>query len=179
MSESDSKVVSDVLKGNKEAFEVLVRKYDRKLFNLACRITGDHEAAMDITQNSFIKAYDRLADFDPSYKFFSWIYRIATNESLNFLKKSRQTVNIDGLSPFKSRVSDIPGPEDEMIKNENEHMVQNALMKIREDSRVVLIMKYFIDLSYSEICEILSIPEKTVKSRLYSARQEIKNILTG
>ena len=86
----DSSLVSSCLKGNAGAFEILVERYQRQIFNAALRMVKDYDDARDLTQTAFVKAYERLDSFDPRHKFFSWIYRIVINEAINFLKWRRQ-----------------------------------------------------------------------------------------
>ncbi len=174
MSTTDSSLVIETLNGDREAFGRLVEKYDRRIFNLAFRICGDYEDAMDVTQTVFVKAFDRLGTFDPSRKFFSWLYRMGVNESLNQVKSQRRIVHIEFDPPSRA-----PGPEQQIIREESNGLVQDALKKLGENQRVAIILRHFVDLSYRQMGDVLGIPEKTVKSRLYSARQRMKEILTG
>lgn len=174
MSTTDSSLVIETLNGDREAFGRLVEKYDRRIFNLAFRICGDYEDAMDVTQTVFVKAFDRLGTFDPSRKFFSWLYRMGVNESLTQVKRQRRIVHIEFDPPSRA-----PGPEQQIIREESNGLVQDALKKLGENQRVAIILRHFVDLSYRQMGDVLGIPEKTVKSRLYSARQRMKEILTG
>ena len=174
MSTTDSSLVIETLNGDSAAFGRLVEKYERQIFNIAFRICGDYEDAMDVTQTVFIKAFERLGTFDPSKKFFSWLYRMGVNESLNQVKKQSKMVHIEFELPSRD-----PGPEQRIIQEESKGLVQTALKRLGEDQRVIIILRHFVDLSYSQIAEVLGIPDKTVKSRLYSARQRMKEILTG
>ena len=174
MSTTDSSLVIETLNGDREAFGRLVEKYERRIFNLAFRICGDYEDAMDVTQTVFVKAFERLETFDPSRKFFSWLYRMGVNESLNQVKRQRRIVHIEFDLPSRA-----PGPEQQIIREESNGLVQSALKKLGEDQRVAIILRHFVDLSYRQMGDVLGIPEKTVKSRLYSARQRMKEILTG
>jgi RNA polymerase sigma-70 factor (ECF subfamily) len=158
--------------GDERAFEGLVDRYQKAIFNLAYRMVDDYEDAKDITQVVFLKAYENLAGFDPSLKFYSWIYRIAINESLNFLRKK------DRLEPLDEKsVSAAPGPEERAVGDELSRGVQRALMTLAPDHRTVIVLRHFLDCSYEEISRIAHVPEKTVKSRLFSARQQLKNVL--
>ena len=158
MSTTDSSLVIETLNGDREAFGRLVEKYERRIFNLAFRICGDYEDAMDVTQAVFVKAFERLGTFDPSRKFFSWLYRMGVNESLNQVKRQSRIVHIEFDLP-----SGAPGPEQQIIREESNGLVQTALKRLGEDQRVVIILRHFIDLSYRQIGDVLGIPEKTVK----------------
>jgi RNA polymerase sigma-70 factor (ECF subfamily) len=173
MSTTDLSLVIETLNGDREAFGMLVEKYERRIFNLALRICGDYEDAMDVTQTVFVKAFDRLGTFDTSRKFFSWLYRMGVNESLNQVKRQSRIVHVEFDPP-----SHAPGPEQEFIREESSGLVQTALKRLGDDQRVVIILRHFVDLSYDQMAEVLGIQEKTVKSRLYSARQRMKELLT-
>lgn len=172
-NEDDNNLVRKVLEGERDSFDLLVKKYEKKIFNIAYRITNNGEDAMDVTQTVFTKVYHNLDAYDPSHKFFSWIYRIAVNESLNTAKASRKTSELhNGIS------SDRPNPEEQYIQGETDKLVQRCITMLSEDYRTVVILKHFVHLSYREIGAVLDIPEKTVKSRLYTARQRLKELLT-
>ena len=172
IKESDITLVKSCLNGNKGAFEALVVKYEKAIFNIAFRLMNNYEDAMDITQSVFIKAYEKLDTFDDSRKFFSWLYKIAVNESINFRKMKRLTEEIDNNYPEKRE-----NPEENMIRSELSDRVQTALMTLAFDYRIVIVLKHFQNLSYKEISDLLAIPEKTVKSRLFTGRQLLKGIL--
>ena len=158
--------------GDSGAFGQLVGKYEAKLFNVAYRITGCREDALDATQTAFVKAYEKLDTFDPSYRFFSWIYRIAMNEALNLVRRRTPDTGTETAIIASSR-----SPEDAFADGETEQRVQEALMALKPDHRAVVVLKHFQGLSYREMSEVIGIPEKTVKSRLFTARQRLKGIL--
>ncbi|NIO02264.1 MAG: sigma-70 family RNA polymerase sigma factor [Candidatus Latescibacteria bacterium] len=170
--ESDITLVKRCSAGDKRAFEALVGKYEKAIFNIAFRVMNDYEDAMDITQSVFIKTYERLQTFDQSRKFFSWLYRIAINEALNYSKMKKFTEKIDSDFPER-RIN----PEERCAQSELSEHVQQALKALKFDYRVVVVLKHFHDLSYKEISEILDIPVKTVKSRLFTGRQLLKGML--
>jgi RNA polymerase sigma-70 factor (ECF subfamily) len=155
------------------AFTQLIECYERPMFNVAYRMLGSAAEAADATQDVFLKVFENIAGYDPKYRLFSWIYRIAVNESIDRLKHRRhaETVAID--------VEDFPlasaerGPEQVAGDAQMHDLIQTALMELRYDHRVVIVLRHFAECSYAQMAEILHIPEKTVKSRLYSARQEL------
>lgn len=152
----------------------MVGEYEKPVYNAAYRILGNPQDAADATQTAFLKAFENLDRYDPKYKFFSWIYRIAINESINQLKRTRTQVPLgDG------EAADTPGPDDEVEAGHLSREIQDGLMNLNEDYRTVIVLRHFSDCSYRQISEILQIPEKTVKSRLYSARQLMKNRLVA
>jgi RNA polymerase sigma-70 factor (ECF subfamily) len=132
------------------------------------------EEAGDLTQTAFLKAYERLSSFDSGQKFFSWLYRIAINEAINHLKRRGKLEPLDGEWASASR-----NPEDALVESDLAVHVQDALMTIATDYRAVLVLRHFEDLSYDEIGTVLGIPEKTVKSRLFTARQLLRERLSA
>jgi RNA polymerase sigma-70 factor (ECF subfamily) len=169
---NDTDLVNRSLEGDRKAFETLLSRYEKPVFNAAYRMLNDLEDARDVAQTVFLKAYEKLGDFDPRYRFFSWIYRIALNESVNCLnRRGRSTeLNADPVSPAS-------GPEDRMDQELNNRHLQTALLRIKPDYRSVIVLKHFLDCNYAEISQILDIPEGKVKSRLYSGRQLLKDQL--
>jgi len=161
--DSDTALVNDCKRGDRKAMAQLVSQYERPVFNAAYRILGNADDAADITQTVFLKVFEHIADYDPKFRFFSWIYRIAINESLNQLKKRRPQESLadSQASPWRS-------PEEHLESNKLCNRVQGALMELNEEHRAVVVLKHMSGCSYQQISEILQIPEKTVKSRLYS-----------
>jgi RNA polymerase sigma-70 factor (ECF subfamily) len=161
------------IKGDRKAFETLLIQYEKPVFNAAYRMLNNKEDASDVTQTVFLKVYENLDSFDPSRRFFSWVYRIALNESINVLGKQKR------LEPLQHEPADDgKSPEQEVASAELSAEIQAALMTVKTDYRTVVILKHFLGCSYMEISEVLEIPEKTVKSRLYSARQMLRDTLT-
>ena len=173
MSEdTDARLVRDCRRGDRKAFETLLRNYERPIFNAALRILDNRDDAKDVTQTVFLKAYENLDRYNPKYRFYSWIYRIALNESINVINTRKRTKPID-----EDGAPDWRSPEEAAGEAELSNRLQDALMSISADYRTVIVMKHFLDCSYREISEILDIPEKTVKSRLFTARQRMRDAL--
>lgn len=170
--QEDLELVRRALRGETKAFETLVLKYQKTIYNLALRMANDGDDAADITQGVFIKAFDKLGSYNDRFKFFSWLYRIAVNESLNFIKSRRRFESLDDQAVSFERL-----PDEETDVQLTRRRIAAALLELRPDARIVVILCYYDDLSYLEISRILGIPEKTVKSRLYSARQNLQEIL--
>jgi RNA polymerase sigma-70 factor (ECF subfamily) len=135
-------------------------------------MTNNVEDAEDITQSVFIKVYESLGSYRPEYKFFSWIYRITVNETLNFLKQRNRHGDLD-----QERLREEETPEEVFEKAEQSERIQKALMEIPLIYRVVILLKHFNHFSYREIAYITDTPEKKVKSRLFTARQKLKEVL--
>lgn len=169
----DTTLIERCIEGDRQAFETLLIQYEKPVFNAAYRMLNNKEDASDVTQTVFLKVYENLDSFDPSRRFFSWVYRIALNESINVLGKQKR------LEPLQHEPADDgKSPEQEVASAELSAEIQAALMTVKTDYRTVVILKHFLGCSYMEISEVLEIPEKTVKSRLYSARQMLRDTLT-
>jgi len=159
-------------RGDGRAFGKLALEYQRVLFNLALRMTRNREDARDLTQAVFLKAYRGLAGFDTGRRFYSWLYRIMLNESLNFLGTRREQV------PVAENLADVQrSPEDDYLNSVIQQTIQTALEELNPDQRQIIILRHFLHLSYEEMGEVLEIPAKTVKSRLFTARQSLAPIL--
>ncbi len=170
--DQDHVLVQRCLDGNQKAFEVLVDRYQKPVFNLAYRFTSDKEDAEDITQSVFVKAFEKLSTFDPKFRFFSWIYKIAVNESINFLNRQKKFDSFDDDLHSRHRESEEGFQDHEMTAS-----IDMALLDLKPEYRIVVILNHFQELSYREISQILEIGENTVKSRLFSARKKLKRLL--
>lgn len=168
----DKAWVERCLDGDKKVFGYILDKYQGIVFNLACRMISNRDDAADVTQNVFLKAYTRLSLFDPKYKFFSWLYRIAVNESLKFVKKATGVKDYD--------LNEAPGSteNDQSFEETEQSNVLNSIVNsLQPDYRIVIVLRHYQELTYLEISELLNIPEKTVKSRLFSARKLLREKL--
>lgn len=168
----DTDLVRRTMKGERKAYEALLIRYEKPVYNAAYRMLNSTEDAKDVTQTVFLKAYENLGQFDPKYKFFSWIYRIAVNESSNCLNLRNRTEEL-AAEPM----AETGGPDDATDSDQRDRRIQSALMLIKPEYRAVIILKHFLDFNYLEIGAILDIPEKKVKSRLYSGRRLLKDAL--
>ena len=172
MNDDDTKLVKECLGGVTRAYEQIIDKYQKPIFNVAYRMICNREDAEDITQAVFVKAFEKLVTYNPRYKFFSWLYRMAINESLNFIDQKKHLQDFD-----EKLVSLEKTPEELYDESEIQQNIQEALMSLKLEYRIVVVLRHYQDLSYHEIAQILDVPEKTVKSRLFSARQLLRDIL--
>jgi len=170
----DEQLVRRCLEGHRDSFGLLVERYEGPIFNLALRMVGNAEDARDVAQNTFAGAFRGLPTYDPERRFFSWIYRIAVHESLDLLARRRAHEPID-----PSRPAEGGAPDAVLDAAETSAAVKRALMELTPDQRGVVVLRHWGNLSYREMAEILGIPEKTVKSRLFTARQALRQALTG
>jgi RNA polymerase sigma-70 factor, ECF subfamily len=170
--EDDATLVRRCREGDRAAFELLVVRYQRPVYNAALRLLRDAEEAKDVAQTTFLKVFEHLGDYDPSFKFYSWIYRIAINESLNAIATRRFRGESDG-----EEADGAPGPDRQLEGEQMSRAIDEALTHIRPELRAVIVLRHFMHLSYQDMAEVLLLPEKTVKSRLYSARQLLRDQL--
>ena len=172
IEDDDAELVRRCGLGDRHAFEELVLRYQRPVYNAALRMLRHQDDARDVVQTTFLKAYEHLAEFDPKYRFYSWIYRIALNESINQINGRRRSGRVPEDAPV-----DEPGPDQSVDSQQLGRHVQVALMTLSAEYRAVIVLRHFLDLSYEEMAEVLLVPEKTVKSRLFSARQLLRDAL--
>lgn len=174
--DSDATLILRCRGGDGGAFQVLVSRYQRPVYNVAYRVLGSAEDARDVTQIAFMEVAARLEAFDPDHRFFSWVYRIALNAALNVLRHRRREESMRAAG-----APDGPGPADpESRARETEamHLLEKALLALGEDHRAVLTLRHLSGLSYREIAQVLEIEEKKVKSRLFEARQRLRELLS-
>lgn len=181
---SEKKIIEKVLGGDANAFEELVLKYEKTVYNLALRMVGDRDDASDMTQEAFIKAYGSLSSFRGDSKFSVWIYRITTNVCLDFLRsKSRKqqvslTVSDDDDEDAQLDIPDPSStPEQQLIKKISMQSVEEGLKTLPDKQRQILVMRELGGMSYAEIGAALSLEEGTVKSRIFRARKRLCTFL--
>ena len=167
----DHQLVLRTLAGEPNAFGELVNTYQIPIYTVAFNVLRNEKDAEDAAQTAFIKAYEQLGTFNHQYKFFSWLYRIAVNESIN-AKKKRRYESDDQLDQ-----SVAPHQTDRLAeKNELEDRVDDALMELTPEDRALILLRHYQDFSYPDIAYIMDITEKKVKSRLFTARQRLRGI---
>lgn len=174
-SETDDAILARYRAGDREAFEELVIRYQRPLYNAALWIVRKAEDANDVTQIVFLRVAERLDEYNPKYRFFSWIYRIAVNESLNLLRRNTREDELDEEADFPA--GDSANPEWRLGEAQKSRRIKAALMSMSTNDRMVLMLRHFSEFTYEEIAGILDLDEKTVKSRLYEARQRLRDVL--
>lgn len=170
--QGEAELIRLALNGDEKAFEMLVVGYERIVYSAAYRMVSNSEDAKDLTQTVFLKVYRNLGSYDPRHRFFSWIYRITINETLNFLRQRRPKQELD-----ETLASSTAGPDEDAHGDQLRDSIQDALRDLTEDYRQVIMLRHFLNRSHQEMSELLGIPEKTVKSRLYSARQLLAKAL--
>ena len=171
--ERDRELVRRCLAGDRNAADDLVDRYQRLLFNVAFRMLGNEQDAEDVTQTVFGNAFLALPRFDPKFRFFSWIYRMTVNESLNTLKRRKPMVGLDDDLGLEAPAYAADQSADA------EESVGRALMDLKPDDRAVVVLRHFASFTYDEIAGILEVSVQIVKSRLFTARQRLRLALLG
>ena len=175
-----SRLIAECIAGNQDAIEVLVREYEMGVFRLALSILGEEAEANEVTQETFLSALRALPSYQDRKSLKAWLYTIAVNHSRSHLRKrkiiERLRSTLTGI--FRLETEKQVSPEDAVIQNEKESALWASLSQLDERHRMVVILRYFHELSISEISEILSLPEGTIHSRLYSAREKLRDALT-
>ena len=172
---SESHLIQEALDGDLDAFGDLVRLYERPVFNLAYRMLGEAGEAEDAAQEAFIKAYSNLHRYDVNRSFKTWMLSITSNHCIDRLRKRRLTyLSLDEpLPPHPALVSDFANPEAAALAEERSEEVQHMLDGLSEEYRLVVVLRYWYDLSYAEIADMLETSESAIKSRLFRARQAL------
>jgi RNA polymerase sigma-70 factor (ECF subfamily) len=177
---SDSDLIDTIRKSQSEAYAEIIERYQGKLFAYIFRLIGNREEAEDLLQNVFIKAYRNLNSFDIQRKFSSWIYRIAHNESMNFIKRRylKRFISWEDINSSKDKLearSLADAPDEAWFKKESIQGVGEAIRRLPLKYRQVLILRYFSDKSYQEISEILDKPLNTVGTLINRAKKKLSH----
>lgn len=184
MSDTDNILIAGALGGNQDAFKKLMDRHRTAIFHIVLKIVRNREAADDLVQETFMKAFSSLATYRSEYKFSTWIYRIAANASIDYLRKQRiKTLSLDSPpdsidGPIEIEVADNSyNPEKDLVEREQRLSINDAIDSLPEKYRVVILYRHKDDKSYEEIAEALSIPIGTVKARIFRARELLKKKL--
>lgn len=182
--EQEAAIVRKVLGGDANAFETLVLEYEKNVYNIALRMTGNSEDAADMTQEAFIKAYNSLQSFRGDSKFSVWLYRIVSNVCLDFLrsKNRRPTVSLsveddDGEDAQLDVADESQSPEHLLDRKLTRESVRRGLDSLPPDYRQILLLREIQGLSYDEIAQALGLEVGTVKSRIFRARKRLCTFL--
>ncbi len=166
----DRDLVAKARKGNVEAYNLLVSRWEKRVFNYLLRLVSNREDAMDVSQDVFLKAYQSLPKLDDPERFASWLFRIAHNEAFSMLRRRKP----EGEMPLERG---IPARGSELLPIELSLAVETALGRLSEEQREAVLLKVYQGFKFEEMAEILSCPVSTVKSRLYTALDLLKTTL--
>ena len=181
--DEEIRLVKAAANGSESAFETLVTENQKLVYNVALKLTGDPEDALDVSQETFLKAYRNLSSFRFESRFSAWLYRLAYNASMDLLKKKRGTVSLtaedeEGEERELAIADTAPTPEESLEREETRRAVREAVARLPEDKREIIVMREFSGMSYSDIADALGIEEGTVKSRISRARAALAEILS-
>ena len=180
MCQEETTVLKRCQRGSSEAFEVLVNKYMKEAYFIALGLVGNREDAMDLSQEAFVRAYRHIKDVKPGRKFFPWFYQILKNLCVSHLRKRRyrQASSLDAENcPEVASTDDCFLPEEVAKRNEIKDRVWQAIGKLDDKHREVIILRHFQNMSYEKIAEALFCNKGTVTSRLYYARKKLEELL--
>jgi RNA polymerase sigma-70 factor (ECF subfamily) len=187
MELNEAKLVKRIKKGDQQAFVEIVNQYKDKLYNVAYRMLSNRQEAEDVVQETFLRMYSNIRQYDDSYRLSTWIYRITTNLCIDRLRKKKVAIDSldeefteqEGNSLYNRLSSSEPTPEEVTLLQETQSIVQHAIDQLPPTYRAAILLKYIHDLSLQEISEILQIPVPTVKTRLHRGREALKAVLVG
>ncbi|HWM87605.1 MAG TPA: sigma-70 family RNA polymerase sigma factor [Kofleriaceae bacterium] len=181
----DAELIASALRGQRQAFADLVRKYQRRVYGAALHITGNHSDADDVAQDTFVKAYRHLASFDGRADLFTWLYRIAVNTALNHLRGQKRTDRLAragqemgrGARPERRGSDHEPTPREWLELSERFRRVLVEISELSPVLRVTLVLATVEQLPYKQIAEIMDVPEGTVAWRVNEARKQLRDRL--
>jgi RNA polymerase sigma-70 factor (ECF subfamily) len=177
---SDDELVLQVQGGDRRCYDPLVKRYQRRIYFLALRMARDHDAADDIAQETFVRAYLAIGSFTIGRNFYTWLYRICMNLGINYLKRRKFVVPASELSDEWDPLEQEAGgadPSDTLISKESTAKVESAIDSLSPKYKAVLVLRVYEDMSYEDIAKALDISVGTVMSRLFRARQKMVEAL--
>ena len=169
--------VDKILAGEKEYFNVLVKHLQVQIYSLAVKMTGDREEAKDLTQEIFLKVYKSFATYDKSAKITTWIYKIATNTCIDYLRKKKELLMIEEEQEIQVENRFYSLPDRALESKELKQLIHSKINLLPESYRMVVILKYINELTFEEIADVLKQPVNTVKTKLYRAREKLRDSL--
>ena len=181
---ADAELITRAIAGREEGFAELVRRYQRPIAAYVYRMVGDYDAALDLTQEVFIKVYGSLARYRPEFKFSTWIYRIAHNAAIDHLRRTGAARTEDlhaegegGRAFERPLASAAPSPEQESERRERRAEIESVVQELAPAYRELIVLRHALDLSYDEIAEVTGLPLGTVKNRIFRAREAMRSLL--
>jgi RNA polymerase sigma-70 factor (ECF subfamily) len=180
---ADGELVQTAIAGREASFEELVRRYQRPIAAYVYRMVGDYDAALDLTQEVFIKVYNSLARYRSEFKFSTWIYKIAHNAAIDHLRRyavreQAFASEVDGEPRVVSIESRRLTPEQESEREERRTEIESVVDELPPAYRELIVLRHSHDLSYDEIAEVTGLPLGTVKNRLFRARDAMRDLLS-
>jgi len=186
LKQEDIQLIARARAGDERAFQALLGKYERAVFSICLRMVRDREGAADLAQEAFVKVFMMLERYDPTYAFSSWLFKITSNLCIDHLRKRRietyamdEPIDNERGEVQRQYVSGEPDPAQVLERKQKMHMLEEAVDRLPDHYRVMLILRHQEHLSYEEIARTLDIPLGTVKARIHRARETLKGLLEG
>ena len=188
-TQADKDLATLAAAGQEAAYSELLRRYERPVFSLVFRMVRDRSIAEDLAQEAFIRAFHAISSYDPRYKFSSWIFKIANNHTIDYLRKRKlDTISIHG-SPHATTADEVSqsqlvivskdeNPQEFVENRELGGQIEKAIGELREEYRTVIQLRHVEGYAYDEIADIMELPLGTVKTYLHRARSELKKRLS-
>ncbi|WP_158975883.1 RNA polymerase sigma factor [Cellulophaga sp. L1A9] len=174
----DQHYIDETLRGDAQAFSVLINTYKHMVFTVALKITNNRENAEEVAQDTFVKAYHSLATFKGASKFSTWIYKITYYGALDYLKKNNRRIKTSTIeSDHDINLSELTNVLDELELKDRQNCIKESLDQLGAEESVLVTLHYFEELSLQEISDIINIPANTIKVRLYRIRKKLAGIL--
>jgi len=175
---SDNQIIDEIRNGNRDAFELLVKKYQQKVFQSSMGFLHDEDEAADLTQDIFIKVYQQLDKFKGRSSFSTWLFRICVNMGTNHLRKQKLRQLLRPEEVTITCHSRSPGRADEdLLKQEQKKIIRQALQKLKASQRKVIILSHYQELTNAELAEVMGLSLKAAESLLFRARTRLQDIL--
>jgi RNA polymerase sigma factor (sigma-70 family) len=181
---SDQQLTIKAKSGDEQSFTILLNKYKQQIYLLLLRMIGNEVIAEDLTLEVFSKAFSNIKQYSPDYAFSTWLYKIATNHCIDYIRRKQGQPDIisrdnDQMNSItQSILSDSPTPEEIIIDDQHSSFLQKKLYQLTSPHREIINLRYFKEYSYEEIAKELNIPIGTVKARLYRAKQALHKIIS-
>lgn len=181
----DRQLIERCRSGDREAFDELVRRYEKQAYNLAYRLSGNYDDASDVVVEAFVRVFQGLHTFRGEANFGTWLHRVVVNTFLDIRKRSKgrqnvsleEQIEMDGDTLTRQIEDTSPGPEELVEQEERDEVLQRAISQLSPERRILIVLYHFENLSYEEIAQMLNLPVGTVKSRLNRARLALREIL--
>ncbi len=168
--------IDEILSGNKHAYTNIINKYKNPLYATILRMIKNPQDAQDLVQEAFIKVYQQLGKYDGKGAFSSWIYRVAINHCLDELRKKKY--KFQQLEIQESHAKNPNHPEVIFMKKEKNRQIERLIATLPEDERIIILLRYVNELSYSEISQIVEIPISSVRNKLHRAKKKLRETIT-
>ncbi len=186
MDDTEKKLIELSVGGDIEAFETLIQSHQKKVYNIALRMTKNPDDAQELSQDAFVRAFTSISKFRGDSKFSTWMYRITVNVCTDFLRKRNKTISLsieqgaavgEDERPLQIE-EDGPGPSELSEKKQLKELVRDAMDSLSDEHREVLVLRDLMDMPYKDIANTLNVNEGTIKSRINRARESLKKIIT-